>query len=290
MYNSVTVIANPCSGRASKRILRKAADFINSKGVRPHMLQTTRAGEATGLAKEASLAKTELIIAAGGDGTVNEVINGIAGTETPMAVLPIGTTNVLARELGIPFNMEGALDIALCLTPRPVSLGRVSAEGLSRHFCLMAGIGYDAATVLGVRTWLKNLTGKFAYIVSGISTLLAWDPEKLSVTVDGTVHTCHTLIASNSRKYAGDYDFAPGADIIEPVFHVFMINGRKRSDVLRFALGIIARRHMGIKGVTYLRGRDIAVEGSACIQTDGDYIGRTPASITAVPGALRLVY
>jgi len=287
---SVVVIANPASGRASRKDLEKAEALISAQGFRPEVLFTSAAGDGTRLAREAARTNPRLVIAAGGDGTINEVLNGLAGTAVPMAVLPLGTANVLARELGIPRDVEKAVDTALAGTPRKACLGRISFEGRERFFCLMAGIGYDAETVYNVETRAKKLTGKLAFILSGISTILSWDPAELVVTVDGSRHVCHSLIASNSRKYAGDFDFAPGADITAPLLHVFLVRGRKRLDILKFAAAVLAGRHLSMKGVAYLEATEVEVEGSAPIQTDGEFIGLSPARIRVEPGALSLVY
>lgn len=286
----VVIIANPASGRASRSALRKAEGFVASRGFKPEVLFTSGAGEGTELARDAARNNPGLVIAAGGDGTINEVINGLAGTATPMAVLPLGTANVLARELDIPRDVEKAVGRALSGSPRRVCLGRISFQGKERFFCLMAGIGYDAATVHNVETRAKKLTGKLAFILSGLSTLLSWDPGELAVTVDGSRYACHSLIASNARKYAGDFDFAPGADITAPLLHVFLIRGRKRLDILKFAAAVLAGRHLSMKGVTYLEAKEIEVEGTAPIQTDGEFIGRSPARISVEPDALSLVY
>jgi YegS/Rv2252/BmrU family lipid kinase len=284
------MIANPASGRASGRKLGKAEDLITAKGVRLETLYTTGSGEAVALAREAVRKKPDLVIAAGGDGTLNEVVNGLAGSGVPMAILPLGTTNVLARELNIPAGVEGAVGAALGRVPRTVSLGRITAEGRSRYFCFTVGVGYDAAAVQGVRSRAKKLSGKLAYILSGLRVLLAWNPEEIEATADGSAYRCHTLIVSNTRKYAGDFVVAPNADIKEPLLHMFLLHGSRRTDIIRLALGIMLGRLDMVKGLTRLTGKTLEVKGASHMQVDGDYAGNAPASISVVPDAMRIIF
>lgn len=284
------MIANPASGRASGRKLRKAEDILTAKGIRLETLYTTESGEAVTLAKEAARKKPDLVIAAGGDGTLNEVVNGLAESGVPMAILPLGTTNVLARELNIPTDVEGALEAALARAPRLVSLGRLTAEGRSRYFCFAAGAGYDAAVVKGMRSGAKKFSGKLAYILSGLRVLLAWNPEEIEATADGSAYRCHTLIVSNTRKYAGDFVVAPGADIKEPLLHMFLLHGSRRTDIIRLALGIMLERLDRVRGLSRVTVKTLDVKGTAHMQVDGDYAGNAPASIGVVPDAMRIIF
>jgi YegS/Rv2252/BmrU family lipid kinase len=290
MDPSVTVIANPASGRASWRKVSDAARRIEAMGMGVEVLYTACGGDATRLAREAALKNPRMVIAAGGDGTFNEVVNGLAGTDVPMAILPLGTTNVLASELGIPFSVQGAVDAALGRRPRAVSLGKVTVGGTPRYFSLMAGIGYDAATVRGVSGRMKRLIGKGAYALSGIKALLEWSPGELSVNVDGAHYRCYALIATNGEKYAGDFVIAPGADISEPGLNLLLFHGGGRADIIGYEFALLRERLHVAKKTTSIKGKDIDVRGESHVQVDGDYLGVTPASITTEPDALWLVY
>jgi YegS/Rv2252/BmrU family lipid kinase len=289
MNRSVTIIANPASGGASAGKLEAASKRLEDAGLTVEVRLTERPGDGTRLAHDAASSAPDFIIAAGGDGTFNEVINGIAGTGVPMALLPLGTANVLPKELGIPEDIRGAVDAAIRGRPRPVSLGKIEAGGGSRYFCLMAGIGFDAAAVYSVNTVTKRFLGKAAFVTSGIRVLSSWDPGQLLVRADGTEYRCRLLIASNSRKYAGHFDLAPGADITEPRLHLFLFHGRGRIDILRYAALILAERTAWARDITQITCRSLTIEGNAHVQVDGDYLGTTPASITAVPGLASLI-
>ncbi|MDP2278244.1 MAG: hypothetical protein Q8K51_08475, partial [Nitrospirota bacterium] len=204
---------------------------------------------------------------------------------------PLGTTNVLAKELNIPDDIEKAVDIALNGKIHTVCLGKITHSSLiTRHFLLMAGIGYDAETVYGIKKGLKKYSGKGAYILSGLKTLMRWAPDKLTFTMDGKSCEGYSAIICNAAKYAGNFNVAPDADITEPNLRVFIMRSRKRLDIIRYVSGIIIKRHLGFKDITYLKAERIDIKGNAHIQIDGDYLGLTPAKIEVIPDALRLVY
>jgi YegS/Rv2252/BmrU family lipid kinase len=290
MEPSIILIANPASGKVSLKKIKEAETCIASKRAAPEVLLTSKKGDATRLAQEAVDKNPDIIIAAGGDGTVNEAVNGMAGSDVPLALLPLGTTNVLARELGIPGTVKGAVDAALGLKARPVSLGRITAGGQTRYFCFASGIGFDASTVLGAREWAKKITGRAAYVLSAVNTLMSWNPEELTVKADGKEYSCYSLIASNTRKYAGDFIVAPDADIAEPHLHLLLFHGRRRLDIIRYVRALLIHRLSSAKGVAYLKCREFEVKGIAHIQVDGDYLGTSPASVSVVPEAVKIIY
>jgi len=290
----VILIANPVAKRASEQTIQKAVRFLRSAGHEVHVRLTQKRGDAEGWAREAAKDGAPLIIAAGGDGTFNEVINGIANSGTSMAIVPLGTTNVLAKELGIPEDVAGATDLALRGQVHSVSLGRVScvcrSSPVTRYFCLMAGIGFDGEAVYGVSELLKRHSGKGAYILSGLKTLMKYSPGDLWFTVNGTVYPGYSAIVGNASKYGGNFKITPDAMLQDPHLHIALMHGKRRRDILRYIYGIFRGRHLRLKDITYLKGDSVRIEGIARIQTDGDYLGTTPATITVVPDALKLIY
>ena len=297
MKQTIALIGNPIAGGAAARKIEKAAKIIKNRGFEIRSMLTEKKGDAESFAKEISRSKSQitdprslpLIIAAGGDGTYNEVINGIAGTDIPMAILPLGTTNVLAKELNISEDVDKAVDIALSGNSHKVCLGRITLS-ITRYFLLMAGIGYDGETVYRVNTKIKKYSGKGAYMWSGIKTLLSWNPDKLTFNIDGKVFEGYSAIICNASKYAGNFTAAPDAQLKEPSLYAFIMQGKRRSDMVRYVSGIIAKRHLKFSDITYLQAKNIEIKGNAHIQIDGDYLGKTPARIEIVPNALRLVY
>ena len=294
MKSSIILICNPAAKSMSKGKIERACRLLEQKDYRVELLLTKQRGEAEQLAKDASKKAPFVIIAAGGDGTFNEVANGMAGSEIPMAILPLGTTNVLAKELGIPDTVEGALEVALNNTPKSVSLGKIAivldSSPISRYFILMAGIGYDGETVFGINETFKKISGKGAYLYSGVKTLLRFAPDELAVTVDGKTYTAFSVIVGNASKYGGNFKVTPDARLTEPILDVCLFKGKKHVETFRYILGIVTGSHLKFADVEYLKAREIAIKGHAHIQIDGDYFGMTPAEISIVPNALRHVF
>ena len=147
----------------------------------------------------------------GGDGTVNEVVQGLAYSNVPLGVLPGGTANVLAMELGLGSRPEAAARLSAAFEPRPVALGRITGSFGSRYFLLMAGAGLDATIVYEVSAGLKNAVGKLAYWAAGLSRL-ANRVEQLEVRVvtneDNRTHQCGFALVSRVRNYGGDLEIA----------------------------------------------------------------------------------
>ncbi|MDP1759125.1 MAG: diacylglycerol kinase family lipid kinase [Thermodesulfovibrionales bacterium] len=320
------LIGNPAAGRNALRKINEAATIIKNRGHDVKVLLTGKRGDAESFARqissESGVQRLEfknnsslgtchsslLIIAAGGDGTYNEVINGIACANIPMAILPLGTTNVLAKELGVSEDVKKAIDIALSGRVKTVSLGKITARHLTsedsslaqpqaspqgqitRYFLLMAGIGYDAETVYGIKDEIKRYSGKGAYILSGLKTLLRWAPDKLTFTMNGESREGYSAIICKTSKYGGNFRIAPDADIKKNNFYAFIMHGRNRLDIFRYVSGIVMEKHLKFTDITYRKIENMAVKGKAHIQIDGDYFGMTPASIEIVPDALRLIY
>lgn len=290
MRSSVCIIANPEARGSSPGKVEHAAGLFRQKGFDVSVLLTGRRGDAELMAVECAGKKTPLVAAAGGDGTINEVMNGLAGTDVPLAVIPLGTTNVLAKELNIPEDTAGAVDVAVGGTARPISLGRISYQGGERYFCLMAGMGFDADAVHGMNASVKKLSGKLAYVLSGVMTLLRYDPSELVLRVDGLEHRGHAAIIGKAAKYGGNFSVTPDANLADPHLYACIFRGRRRRDLLRYVSGVVRGAHLSFDDVVYARAEAIEVEGDAHIQIDGDYLGRTPARITVVRDAVRLIY
>lgn len=291
---SIIVIGNPASGRSSLRKLKKVLSLLKSHDPDAKLFITEGAGDAERLSKEAVLNSPQLIISAGGDSTCNEVINGTANSDIPTAILPMGIANVLAKELGISMELKKSISQALNGSVHSVSLGKITFNNKSRYFSLMAGIGYDAEAVLGVmgsmKPEIRKLLGKSSYIISGIKKLFSWNPEELTINLNGKSYQCYSLIVCNSSRYAGNFMVAPDAHIEKPLLYAILMHGGRKIDIMRYTMAIIRERHLRLNDITYLPCSRIEITGSAGIQVDGDYIGRTPAHIDISPDAVRLVY
>jgi len=300
MKFSIFLIYNPTAKRASEKKVVKAIRFLRSKGYEVEVRFTEQKGNAESLAREGITESPSLIIAAGGDGTFNEVINGIVGSEVPMAILPLGTTNVLAKELGIPENVEGAMEIAVNSTPKTVSLGKISGiredqltphpSPHTRYFVLMAGIGFDGKAVFGVNETLKRISGKGAYIYSALKTLSGFSPGELLFTIDGETYSGYSAVIAKAAKYGGHFKISPHARLIDPVLYACLFKGEKRLDIIRYVSGMVLGRHLRFRDIAYVKATTVEIRGDAHIQIDGDYFGKTPARVELVPDIVRLIF
>ncbi|NWF75063.1 MAG: diacylglycerol kinase family lipid kinase [Nitrospirae bacterium] len=294
MKSSIIIISNPAAKSASKKKIQGAYHLLRSKGYAVDILFTKQRGEAENIAREAVNKRPFLVIAAGGDGTFNEVINGMVNSDIPMAILPMGTTNVLAKEIGVPENVEGAIEIAIKGTPHVVSLGKIIAgyqsSRITRYFVLMAGIGYDGESVYRINENLKKISGKGVYILSGIKTLIRFKPEALTCDINEKTYKVYSLIVGKAAKYGGNLKITPDAKLTEPTLYVCLFKGKRRFDILRYVAGILINRHIMFEDVEYLKTESIQIKGKAHIQLDGDYFGLSPASIEVEPNSLRLIY
>ncbi|MDA8156195.1 MAG: diacylglycerol kinase family lipid kinase [Actinomycetota bacterium] len=290
------IIWNPASLRGSQKKVALAVRLLEEAGIKTQPLQTAHKGHGIELAKKAAQEGMDIVVAAGGDGTFNEVANGLAGSGAAMGIIPTGTTNVLAKELHIPGNVEGAARLIAGRMKkggaRPVYLGHLGFEnGLERKFLLMAGVGFDGEAVYRVATAAKGSPGKTGYIMGGLKLLGGWKPERLSLKIDGGRQiAASSVIVCKGARYGGYMKAAPDADISTPYLYAVAVRGFGKLDILRFALGFLAGAHTTMKGVLYTSCSSIQISGTPHVQADGDYIGKGPLTVEIAKEKLRMVY
>ena len=183
-----------------------------------------------------------------------------------LGVIPLGTSNVLARELKIA-SLEDALARVARGTSRPISVGELECAGQKRRFLLMAGVGVDGAVVQAVRLGEKKLVGKGAYLLSALRILARWDRGELQVTGGGRSLSCHSVIVCNASRYGGNFLLAPEADLFSPGFQVLCIKGGRLS-YLRLALLLGLNRVAASRSVTLFQASELEVAGDKAVQLD----------------------
>lgn len=235
----------------------------------------------------------DLIIACGGDGTINEVLNGMVGSHVPLAVLPAGTANVLAVELGIGTRMPQAVRRFSTYVPSRIGLGLLSfPTGESRHFALMAGVGLDAMVVYNIKAAVKARLGKLSYWVAGFSQVGKRLAE-FDVRACGHHRKASFVLASRVRNYGGDLTICRNASLLAPDFEVVIFEGPRALPYLKYFAAILTARLHSVKGVTLTRAADVEIGASkdprVYIQIDGEYAGHAPARLSMVPDALTLM-
>lgn len=261
------------------------------------ILQTTRAGEATELARRAAENGAQLIIAAGGDGTLGEVLNGTLGTGARLGILPVGTGNDFARCLGIGTNLDAALEILKNGEARQIDVGRVEIAGQSRYFLNVAGAGFDsrvAARINGHRPKiLAKLGGTGAYLVACGCEMRRFPLAKMRLEVDGKVTEGRAVLCAiaNASSYGGGMLVAPDADLSDGFFEVCLIKALSRGAFLRAFPGVFAGKHIHHPRVEMFRGGKITLDSTPKLPVlvDGDIMGTTPASFEILPRAIEIL-
>jgi diacylglycerol kinase (ATP) len=282
------LIVNPTSGGFSPELLERVLASLRRADLEPELLTTTCAGDAALFAARACAGSTDpLVLVAGGDGTVNGVLNGLAAGRATLGVIPLGTSNVLARELKIG-SLEDALARVAEGTSRPISVGELECAGERRRFLLMAGVGVDGAVVKTVRLGEKKLVGKGAYLLSALRLLANWDRGELRVSGGGRSLTCHSVIVCNAARYGGNFLLAPQVDLFSPGFQVLCIRGGRLA-YLGLALLLGLNRAAASSSVTSFPAGELEVSGDKPVQLDGDYFGSAPLRIRSLTDFLRLI-
>ena len=287
MRKRIKLIANPISGGDSRPRITKAIRFLEEAGAQVDLYCTGKRGDASDEAARLNAADFDLVIAAGGDGTLNEVANGLVGRGLPLAFLPLGTANVMALEMGLPSTVEGACGVALHGAVKPVTLAEIDG----RFFLMMAGVGFDAAAVRAVSSRLKRYTGKFAYQVAGLRALISFRSPALQLqTAEGETLQAYHLIISNIRLYGGRFMLAPTGGLDQPGLTACLVEKSGRLAVLVFWLRILLRGHF-IGDVRRIESSAFKISGIGIpVQIDGDDYGDTPLVIRSRSGLLEMVF
>ncbi len=281
------VIFNPAAGRRRQRLAAVLA-ALRARGCAIDVMETTAAGDAERWAAHADPARFDRLVVAGGDGTVNEVVNGLAGSSLPLAIVPLGTANVLAAETGLRTDPESVARAIVEGVPRPVSLGLVNG----RRFLLMAGVGFDAHVVRDVTVPLKRRLGKGAYVWAVVRQLLAFGFPRYRVTIDGTKWQAASVVIANGRYYAGRFVCAPGGRLETPELEVCLFLRSGRRAVVLYALALFTGMLPKLRSYRVIPARRIEIAGPPGdpVQGDGDIVGHLDAEIEVLPAALELVF
>jgi diacylglycerol kinase (ATP) len=282
------LIANPTSGGYSPRNMERIVATLRLSGLDPVLLPTSGPQDAALFAARICAETPDpLILVAGGDGTLNGVLNGLLPGAATLGVIPLGTSNVLARELKIR-SLDDALSRIARGESRAVTVGELHCADRNRRFLLMAGVGFDGAVVRGVRLAEKRMLGKGAYLLSALRVLFAWDSERLQVSAGGRSLSCHSVIVCNTAKYGGDFVLAPEADLFSPSLQVVCIKGGRLS-YLKLFLRLWLGRPPQDRSVEILAAGELEVSGEKAVQLDGDFFGCGPLRLRTIPGFLRLI-
>jgi diacylglycerol kinase family enzyme len=290
------IIFNPVARRLSRsrHLLQRTTEILENQGIHATLVGTTAPGTAGALARRQIEAGCDLILAAGGDGTINEIASGMLHSNVPLAILPGGTANVLAREIRLPMRMDAVAARLLSLKPQRLAVGRLRLkDSAPRPFLCMAGAGLDASIVNHLNLDLKVMAGKLAYYAAGFAHVFRPLPE-FEVLVNDQRYEASFALISRVRNYGGDLEIARGASLLRNEFEIVLFRGRQSYQYLPYLLGVAAGQIQRLSGVTILRGRSVACRqpkdpSQVFVQVDGELAGTLSMSADIVPDALTLL-
>ena len=285
------VIFNPIAGRRRATALWRVLDLLVDNGIKVEVAETKHAGHATALAREAAQAGRLMVVAAGGDGTIAEVANGLLGSETALGIIPLGTANVLAKEYKLPTTARGIANALAYKRTRPLWPGVVRLGGRDQVFVQMVGLGFDGAVVHGLQPLLKRAIGRGAYVWQSLWESVAYSFPRVRLSVDGHDYEAASVVISKGRLYGGPYLLAPEAVPTAPGFQVALFENPGTFPALlagaALPLGLLPR----CPGVRVVAGSDIIFVNNNEImtQSDGDALPYTPASVVNATSPISLI-
>jgi len=299
------LIYNPTSGRKTHRRfaeVEQAARILQEAGISTQLAPTTARASATGMARQAVEQRRGMVIVCGGDGTINEVVNGMAGSHVPMALLPAGTANILAKELGIPWDIPHAARLIPGGVVRRIALGL--AQGMNgnhaehippggRYFLSVAGAGPDGAIVNGVDEELKKRAGILAYWSEGAKQFFNYTFPEMKILSDHSERRATFVVFGRTAHYGGPFKITTGASLFEDSFEILTNSQRSRLDYLVCLPALWLGKLRQMKGIEAWKATEAVCEASGAepvyAQVDGEPIGPAPISFKIVPDALSLV-
>ncbi len=296
--NAVVFLVNPASdnGATGKRwpeLAHRAAQL----GLAGQTLFSERPGHIIELARQAVDGGADLIVAAGGDGTLNEVVNGIAGRDVELAMIPLGTGMDFVRTHGIPTKFDDAVRTALTGELRTIDAGHVhyrtwGGEEAERWFANVSSVGMSGAVAQRANGMSKALGGKATFFYALTRVFLEWENTEVTVRVEGGERhgRMHDVIVANGVWHGGGMMLAPGAEPDDGLFEIVLIGDVSKLDFLTTAPKIYKGKHIHHPKVEVLRSPWVEVDAveHLPIELEGEQVGTTPARFEVVPGALRV--
>ena len=290
----IKFILNPTAGiKDSTKCIEKVVKILGS-GSEVNIQFTQKRYDAFYIAKQAAGEDYDAIIGGGGDGTINQVVNGLMSSGKPVTAgfIPLGTSNAYAMSLGIPSDPIRASEIILDNHTREVDLGRTNSGSGYYYFINMAGAGFDAQTVGSVNPkHTKYLGGIVAHIIAGARSIFTSSIEQLHVEVDGEKHDCYQVFIFNGMFYGGFIKAAPLADMTDGYLDVYLFRKGSKGDVVRYFSGVIGRYHTRMKDVDHFQAKHIKVNASeeVLVHLDGEVIGTLPREFDVHPKGMRVL-
>src|SRR5580692_8428625 len=299
------LIYNPTSGRRQHRRfaeIEQAVRILKDAGIRTELAPTTAPMSATAIAHQAVQQGRGMVIACGGDGTNNEIVNGLAGSTVPMAVLPAGTANILAKELGIPWDIPQAARLIADGIVRRIAIGvaipsngnhSANLPNEGRYFLSVGGAGPDGAIVHAVDEGLKRRAGVIAYWVEGFKQLVSYGFPEMNVHCNGRTRRASIIVVGRTVNYGGPFKITTGASLFEDSFEMVTNSTCSRFRYLTCLPALWLGKLRNMRGIDSWKSTEIVCEpvgtGAVYAQVDGEPIGPLPLIFRIVPNALSIV-
>ncbi len=282
------IIYNPAAGRRRAQRLWRVLDVMVHNGVKLELAETLHPGHATELARDAANAGRRLVVAAGGDGTIAEVAQGLAGSNTALGIIPLGTANVLAHELNLPFSPVAVAAALAFGRTRALWPGVAHTESGEQVFVQMIGAGFDAEVVHHVSPRLKRAIGKGAYVLQGMRESVRYDFPKIDISIDGVDTAAGSVIVTKGRYYAGRHTLAADATPMAPGFTVALFDRAGPLSALAYGAALPLNMLNRMPGIRLQRAEEVRIN-TRRTQADGDAFSGGPTVIRNATSPIQVV-
>ena len=287
----LTILLNPAAGRQKGgRRLAQALNVLQGAGVELAMRESRSGQHLVELARQAQAEKPDVVVSAGGDGTHHYVLNGLWGSQTPLGILPLGTGNDLANGLGIPLEPEKAARVLLDRgTPKPIDLARIG----STLFHCIAGAGFDSVVTRFANEQVRWMSGSPRYAWAILRCLKFYQPHRLEIRSNEKDFTGEVIFVTigNNRSYGGGLTMAPRARLDDGLLDVCIVPAMSKLELLRWVPAAYRGEHLAHPGMGYFQTPKVTLHSPSRLElfADGEFIQELPATIEAVPNALRVL-
>ena len=287
----MVIVFNPVAGRRRAHLLWRVLDVLAANGVRLELAETHRRGHAESLAREAVARGEPMVVAAGGDGTIAEVANGLMGSQARLGVIPLGTANVLAHELGLPFAPRAVAAALAFGRTRPLWPGQANGAEGTRLFVQMLGVGFDADVVCHLPFPLKKAFGKGAYVLQSMREMVRYRFPPVHLRIDGVETRTASVIITKGCLYGGRFRLVADAVPAERGFSVVLFDWTGPGAALMYGAALPVHLLGHAPGVRHIRADRIDFIGNQPVpaQTDGDAAGNAPLSVVDAPAPINIV-
>jgi diacylglycerol kinase (ATP) len=302
LHNAL-LIHNPNAGNAGRRrrpLLDQARRIFSVNGIEADLAETTGPGHATEIARQATRDGRQLVIACGGDGTLNEIVNGLAeaqnGHRVPLALLPGGTANILAKEINLPWDIPSAAEKLVRGEVKEIALGLatpLNEPHKRKYFLTVAGAGPDGMIVYSLDLGLKARVGILAYWYQGAAQVFRYKFPRFRISTPGEWLEVSLVIVGRTKNYGGPFKITTEADLFKPRFELLALTTQSGFQYLRYLPTLWMGRLRRAKGAYFLKSDTVLCEpldgNPVYAQVDGEPLARLPVEFKIVPKALNLL-